>query len=91
MLGGTLAVGCGVRRPRHERLPGRVEHLGAAILPALTALTGVVLIVFGFTGGWPPLVIVGALLLVLAALGFLTGSQQDSEEPPAGGSPGARV
>ena len=55
--------------------------------PAITALTGVVLIVFGVAGGWPPLVIVGVLLLVLAALGFLTRTR----EPPAGGSPGARV
>jgi hypothetical protein len=55
--------------------------------PALTALTGVVLILVGVAGGWPPLAIVGALLLVLAALGFLTGTR----EPPAGGSPGAQV
>ena len=59
--------------------------------PALTALTGLVLTVFGVAGNWPPLAIVGVLLLVLAALGFLTGTQQDSEEPPAGGSPGAQV
>ncbi|MGO9207588.1 MAG: hypothetical protein ACLQBX_15640 [Candidatus Limnocylindrales bacterium] len=59
--------------------------------PALTALTGVVLIVFGVAGNWPPLVIVGVLLLALAALGLLTGTRRDSEEPPAGGSPGAQV
>jgi len=57
--------------------------------PVLTALTGLVLIVFGVAGGWPLLVIVGVLLLVLAALGFLTKSRPDKDEPPAGGAGGS--
>ena len=59
--------------------------------PALTALMGVVPLLLGVAGNWPPLAIVGVLLLVLAALGLLTGTRRDNEEPPAGGSPGAQV
>jgi MYXO-CTERM domain-containing protein len=44
--------------------------------PTVTALTGVVLIVFGAAGDWPPPAIVEVLLLVLAALGFLTGTRE---------------
>jgi hypothetical protein len=52
--------------------------------PARTALTGLVLTVFGIAGGWPPLAIVGVLLLALAALGLLRGRSKTAKSPRRG-------